>query len=176
MAIPMIAISASALLATPLIIALFRLTKPGWVRYIGFALVSVLFFCLSLFSFEYLRDQTTHSRFDAEPEEIFWLEIPDDAKSVSYLSSHGPTAHILEFNVSKESFSDWMNSQGRVAKPIVDPIEIRQLDRDEPNRPKAGEVVSGFHWDDYESSSDDSGTTIIFDESTGKTHVRVQMW
>lgn len=71
-----------------------------------------------------------------------------------------------------------MRHHGRPVAPIANPVVVLQLDSESPPNRSDLEIVSGLHWDDYDKAdpSDDSGTTIVFDDQRNRAYIVITDW
>ena len=173
----MLAIAATAIILVPALLLLLRVTKTGISRYAGSSVIVLATIPLVSFFLQFLLAQTTEHGVDVSPNEVPGFEIPMDATKVSYHSKFGPTRLVAQFSITEDKFRKWMESNQRAIQPISHPEVVTEISSADPILENST-VKSGYRWDDYDTTvkSDDSGTTIVFDDANDRVFIRVTLW
>lgn len=178
MGVIILAINFATLVLLPFVWMVIRFSKRRPVQVFCIIACGIAWILISNFAFQFLLEQTIKFGIDVPYSDVPEIELPQDASSVSYYRIYSSTRLVAQFTISEAGFREWMRHHGRPVAPIANPVVVLQLDSESPPNRSDLEIVSGLHWDDYDKAdpSDDSGTTIVFDDQRNRAYIVITDW
>ena len=117
MAIPILATFSTAIILSPVLWLLVRLTRPGLKRTIGIALIGVAFLFLITPALQILLAMTTAHGVDVSASEVPF-DLPHKVRNVCFWSSDSSTRLVVEFDIAENDFNKWMDDNNRPTRDI----------------------------------------------------------
>jgi len=115
---------------------------------------------------------------DVSPEAVPIVHLPATAAEVSYVYSPGRSIVLLaEFSMAEPDFPAWLESRGWTPEPLVRPesmVRTSSYRERWSTNIESVLVADGLRFDDYDKDRfDDSGTTVLYDRSTGTVFLQI---